>query len=275
MVSGLSIAFMIITFLLSVGFPAGLVIYFYRKQRISIKAVLVGALMFFIFQVIIRIPVLTVIQSQSWYSKFAAQNMVLTGIVIAFTAGLFETAGRYMGLRFLLKNMLDRKNGIAYGIGHGGIEAILLVGLTYIGNIVYSILINTGSVSSQLVPQLLNTPPELFLAAGIERIFTILFHIAAALLVAYGIMYNKKIYILYCLIFHTLLDGVAIILQIYKLPVWSIELWVAIAGLLSLAFIIKSKKMFIPVRADNNSVSVKNEDEGIKSDDGGYENEET
>jgi len=128
MVSGLSIAFMIITFLLSVGLPVGLVIFFYKKQRISIKAVLVGALMFFIFQVVIRIPALTIIQRQGWYSIFALQNMVLSDILIAFTAGLFETAGRYLGLRFLLKNKLERKNGIAYGIGHGGIEAILLIG---------------------------------------------------------------------------------------------------------------------------------------------------
>lgn len=162
MVSGLSIAFMIITILLAIGFPTGLAIYFYRKQRISIRAVLVGALMFFIFQVILRIPALSIIQTQSWYGIFASQNMVLTGIIIAFTAGLFETAGRYIGLRFLLKNNLDRKNGIAYGIGHGGLEAVLLVGLTYIGNLVYSILINAGSVSSQLVPQLLNTPPSVY-----------------------------------------------------------------------------------------------------------------
>lgn len=267
MVSSSSIIFMFITFLMAVGFPIGLVIYFYKKQKISIKAVLIGALMFFIFQVIIRIPVLTVIQSQSWYTKFAAQNMVLIGIIIAFTAGLFETAGRYLGLRFLVKNKLDRKNGIAYGIGHGGIEAILLVGLTYIGNIVYSILINTGIVSSELVPQLLNTSPDLFLAAGIERVFAILFHIAAALLVTYGILKQKKMFIIYCLALHTLLDGVAVILQIYQFSAWSIELWIAFIGILSLVFIIKSKKMFIIKHSDNINEIAENDEGGRKDED--------
>ncbi len=274
MVSYLSIFFMAVTFLLAVGFPTGLVIYFYKKQRISVPAVLVGALMFFVFQVITRIPALAVIQNQTWFKDFAAQNLILTGILIAFSAGLFETAGRFIGLRFLLRKKLDRKNGIAYGIGHGGIEAVLLVGLSYIGNIVYSIFINAGAVSSELVPQLLSTPPDWFLAAGIERVFTILFHIAAALLVTYGIMYNKKIYILYCLLLHTLVDGVAVILQIYKLPVWGIEGWVAVVGLLSLLFIVKSRRMFMIAPAGSKSESAENNEEAAKEGEGAEKNGE-
>jgi uncharacterized membrane protein YhfC len=243
-VSSLSIAYMFITLLISIGFPLSLVIYFRRKQIISIKAVMVGALIYFVFQGVLRIPALTFIQMQSWYIDFAMQNMVLTGLAIAFTAGLFETVGRYAGLRFLLRKELERKNGIAYGIGHGGIEAVLLVGVTYIVNITYSILINKGAVSSSIIPQLVSTPPSLFLMAGLERFFAILFHIAAALLVTYGIMENKKIYILYCLLFHTLLDGVLVLLQISGIPLWGIELWVAFVGLISLVFIIKSKDMF-------------------------------
>lgn len=256
---------MLVTFLLAVGFPAGLIIYFYRRHKISVKAVLVGALMFFIFQVVLRIPALTILQSQSWYGIFAAQNMVLTGIVIAFTAGLFETAGRYLGLRFILKNLLDRKNGIAYGIGHGGIEAVLLVGMAYAGYIVYSILINTGSISSQLVPQLLNTPPDIFLAAGVERVFTIFFHIAAALLVTYGIIRRKWMYIVCCIVLHTLVDGVTVILQIYKFSAWSIELWVAFIGVLSLVFILKSKKMFLAINSGNTGADIENNEGDLKN----------
>lgn len=245
MISGISIVCMFITLFLVVGLPIGLTFYFYRRQKISIKAVMVGALMFFIFQMIIRIPIMTIIQRQSWYTVFAMQNTVLTVIIIGFTAGLAETFGRYLGLRFLLKNNLERKNGIAYGIGHGGIEAILLIGITYIVNIIYSILINTGSIDGSLVPQLLSTPPSLFLIAGVERVFAILFHIAAALLVTYGIMNDRKIYILYSLIFHSLLDSVVGVLQTSGSPIWISELWVAFIGILSLVFIIISKYMFL------------------------------
>ncbi len=244
MVKSISIIYMFITLIFAVGFPVGLAIYLYIKERISMKAVLIGALMFFLFQVILRIPALVYVQNQAWYQIFAIRNMMLTVIIIAFTAALFETIGRYVGLKYLLKNKLERKNGIAYGIGHGGIEAILLVGITYVINIVYSILINTGVISSTLVPQLINTSPSLFLAAGIERVFAILFHIAAALLVTYGIMENKKIYIFYSFMLHFLLDGVLVILQVSGVSVWGVELWVVFIGLMSLLFIIQSKRMF-------------------------------
>lgn len=259
MVSSLSIVFMVISLLISVGLPIGLVIYFYRKQKISIKAVLIGALMFFIFQGVLRIPIMSLVQSQSWYSKFAMENMILTIIIIGFTAALFETAGRYIGLRFLLKNKLERKNGIAYGIGHGGIEAILLVGTAYVANLVYSIMINTGSLSGTLIPQLISTPSDMFLAAGVERLFTIIFHIAMALLVTYGIMQKKKIYILYSLLLHTLVDSVIIILQVSGVSMWGIEACVALVGLLSLAFIIKSKNLFSLPSVGNNDGGIKNE----------------
>lgn len=245
MVSSLSIAFMFVSFILSVGFPTGLVVYFYRKEKISIKAVFIGALMFFLFQGLIRVPIITLISYMPWYQTFALNNMVLVAIIMAFTAGLFETVARYLGLKFLLKKELERKNGLAYGIGHGGIEAILLVGLSYAANILFSFLINAGApVDNLIISQLVNTPSSLFLIAGIERVFAIFFHIAAALLVTYGIMKNKKVYILYSFILHFLLDGVLGMLQIMGVTILGIELWVALIGILSLVFIIKSKKLF-------------------------------
>lgn len=242
---------------LSIGFPVGLVAYFYKKEKISIKAVLIGALMFFIFQGLIRVPIINFISYKSWYQSFVSDNMVVAVIILAFTAGLFETVARYLGLKFMLKKELDRKNGLAYGIGHGGIEAILLVGLSYVANILFSFLINAGeNVDISILSPLITTPPSLFLAAGLERVFAILFHIAAALLVTYGIMKDKKVFILLSLLLHFLLDGVAGILQMLGVSVWIIELWIAFVAFLSLLFIIKSKKIF----AANNKGDEQNKD---------------
>lgn len=188
---------------------------------------------------------MTYIQTQtSWYAAFANEYTILTVIIIAASAGLFETIGRYVGLRYLLKGKLNRMNGIAYGIGHGGIEAILLVGISYAVNIVYSILINTGNINGVFYSQLISTSPGLFLASGIERVFAILFHIAAALLVTYGIMNHKNGYILLCFLFHSIFDAVAVLLQVNNVPIWGIELWVAFIGMISFVYILKSKDIF-------------------------------
>jgi uncharacterized membrane protein YhfC len=244
MVSGLKIVFMIITILISIGLPIGLTIYMYKKYKIRIKAVLIGALMFFVFQGLLRIPIMTYIQKQDFYRNFAVRNMVVTILIIAFTAGLFETVGRYIGMKFFLRDSLEWKNGVAYGIGHGGIEAILLVGFTYIANLIVSILINSGSISSLSYSQLLNTGSDLFLAAGVERLFTILLHIALSLIVLYGIMYRKKLYILLCILIHTFVDFIGPLLAVKKVSAWGIEGFIAVVGVLSLIFIIRSGKMF-------------------------------
>jgi uncharacterized membrane protein YhfC len=39
----------------------------------------------------------------------------------------------------LLKNKLSWQNGIAFGIGHGGIEALVFVGSAYVNNIVFNL----------------------------------------------------------------------------------------------------------------------------------------
>ena len=51
-------------------------------------------------------------------------------IFLGFTAGLFESVGRWVGYKWWFRNSLpyDWAHGVAFGIGHGGIEAVALVG---------------------------------------------------------------------------------------------------------------------------------------------------
>ena len=51
-------------------------------------------------------------------------------IGMAFSAGLFESVGRWAGYRWLFPPRLpyDWKHAVAYGIGHGGFESAIFVG---------------------------------------------------------------------------------------------------------------------------------------------------
>lgn len=113
-----------------------------RRWRVPWRVFFYGALVWFVFQYITRIPALQVLGptvanllSQSVWYKYG------WFLFLALTAGLFEEGGRYLGYRFFEK---DRQLGqqftlkkmektwpqaLMYGTGHGGIEAILLVGL--------------------------------------------------------------------------------------------------------------------------------------------------
>ena len=247
-----STASLLLTFL----FPIGLTVFMYKKYRISFKALFIGAAVFIVFQFLTRIPLLTALAGQPWYQSLA-QNLYFSAVIIGgLTAGLFEEVGRYLGFRFVLKKELAWRNGIAFGIGHGGIEAIGLIGLTYINNIVMSIMINNGTFDSAIAPQLgtnaawqiknllITTPSIDFLMGGLERVLVIIVHIAFSLVVLYGVMNRKIIYLMMAILLHTMLNAPAVLLVSHGMSLWYAELYLFIFAAAAVLFIIKSKQRF-------------------------------
>jgi len=121
--------------------PLGLSIYMCKGRKASVKSVLVGGLIFFFFQGVTRIPLLQVFSKTEGY-KAISSNVWVLAIFLGLSAALFEEFGRLFGFKVLLKDRLDWKNGVAFGIGHGGVEAILLVGFSNINNIIYKLIIH-------------------------------------------------------------------------------------------------------------------------------------
>src|SRR5699024_180091 len=70
------------------------------------------------------------------------QNPLVYAIYESLAAGVFEEIGRFIGFRYLLKKFRSWKDGIAYCIGHGGIESMLDLIMIASSNIVLTFLIN-------------------------------------------------------------------------------------------------------------------------------------
>ncbi len=181
-----------------------------------------GAAGFFISQIVVRLPLLNILSGMASFQSFAREHYFLYALLLAFTAGLFELAGRFAAAKFLGKNRTFRRS-LAAGLGHGGIESIVLVGLTYINNLVYLFLIQFGAFdamiaqteamgvdSAQLIAvrdTLLQVSAPLFLAAGVERVLTMVSHAAMSVIVCYGVAVKRTLpWMLLCLGMHTLLD---------------------------------------------------------------------
>lgn len=256
MVNPLSIVFMVCSTVVIFLLPLGLTIYLYKKEKISLKAIAIGALVFTVFQFLTRIPLLTVLNQQPWFQGLMTNLLFSAVLVGGLSAGLFEEIGRYLGFRFLLKKELSWGNGVAYGIGHGGIEAIGLVGLSYINNIIFSLMINAGTfdslVGSQLGAetaaliknQLINTAPALFLVGGLERLFAMLIQIALSLVVLYGVMKRKIIYLFYAILLHALVNASSVILLQQGLGIWVTELAILVFAIAAAFFIKRSRRLF-------------------------------
>ena len=257
MVSNISVMFLSISLIISIGLPLGLVAYFYKKHRISIKSVFVGVSIFILFSQVLEKLLHYFVLMKNPQTAALLKNPWLFMIYGGLAAGIFEEVGRYVGFKFLLKGRREWKDGIAYGIGHGGIEAILLGGIVSIQYIVYSNLINSGIFEKALsakVPvsmlvsiksSLVNSSPYMFGLIGVERMLAITFHIALSLLVLYGISKGKKRYLLYAIIIHAVTDFPAALYQAGKVKnMLLVESGALVVAIIALIFIVKSKELF-------------------------------
>ncbi len=224
MVSTLSIIAMVITFLICTIVPiVAMIIYGVKNKKKGVwLAWFLGAAGFFVMQIIIRTPILSVLSLSKGFVEFVNEHYVVYVVILAFTAALFEVVARYVVAKILKKKQCFEV-AFSAGLGHGGIEAIVLIGMTYVNNLLYSIMINTGAFDT-LIEQstamgvdanslltvknaLIETGAGMFLVAGYERILTMILHVFMTVLVFYFV-YKKKdfIGIIVCLLIHTLID---------------------------------------------------------------------
>lgn len=229
MVSTASMIAIIITLFITLIAPVVVwIIYGVKNKGKGVwKALALGAAGFVLLQMIIRMPILNIVSLIPGFGTFVAEYYVVYCLILAMTAALFEVVARF-GVAKILQKKINYEQGVAAGLGHGGIEAILIVGMTYINNLLYAIMINTGSfqgmiqdatrtggpeVAEQLImvmDSLVEAPSYLFYLAGYERVLTVIFHTAMSLLVCY-LVYKKKAVLGLSIAFvaHFLVDFVA------------------------------------------------------------------
>ena len=229
-----------------------------KKERFS--TILVGAAYFLLFALILEKPIQNVLAfptamglPEHAVSRFLSANPVLLALVAGLFPGVFEETGRLIAFKTVLRKRKNRETSVSYGIGHGGFEVILILGLTYIQYIAYAVMLNTGTFGT-VVDQVVSQAPEqlgsiesvVSLLAGfsfadlsiafVERIFAVLFHIGASIFVFYACK-DKKRFWLYplAIILHTGMDfiGALSIFNVINISAWTLEGIVAGFGLLT------------------------------------------
>jgi uncharacterized membrane protein YhfC len=238
----------IINLIICFGIPLGFLIYLIAFKRDGLKPFFIGALVFLISQVFLRLPIIQyLLPKMEWYNTFSAFYPVMYCIFLGITAGIFEEIGRFLGFKLALKKKRSSFHGLAFGIGHGGIEAILLAGLSNLQNLIILFSLNNGTYDSSKFGSSEEKLREIFnrvtsmdvLAGGIERIFAILIHIGCTFIVLYGINKRKNIYLALAIILHGAVDAIVAILVSIGFSMIFIELFCGIFAVLLLIFSIK------------------------------------
>lgn len=167
---------------LSILVPAALLVFCRVRYGKGLKAAAVGALCFFLGAM-----VLETLMHQLVFSLFPALGLVPAAYVIygCLAAGLFEETSRLIGLKLLCRKDPSFVTGLGYGIGHGGFESAVMVGLSLAANLYVMLLLNSGTdpAALGLTGALAAVAPATFLWAGLERLFSMGLHIALSLLI--------------------------------------------------------------------------------------------
>lgn len=235
-----SIAAMIVSILLCIGFPLALVIVLKKRCQAKLSFFLGGCICFPVFVIGLESLLHRLVLTGPW-GTVLQQNIWLYALYGGLAAGIFEEFGRFAFLSVLTKKDSHPQNALMFGAGHGGIEAVLLLVSTYINNIIYSVMINAGQIDSVIqqlddatrtvfVAQLAALPataPGLFLIGGIERLLAMTLHIALSVVVFTAIRRKQFGYVLLAVALHALVDGVTVLVATV-VPVALLEIVVLI-----------------------------------------------
>ena len=199
-----------------------------RKYQVNVRTILIGAGVFIVFALVLE-TILHQVVLKGPHGEDILGNIWYYALYGGLAAGIFEETGRFLAMKFLLKKEPSAaKTAVAYGVGHGGAEMLLIFGLTMISNIALSALINAGQadiliasapaeaqaqMQSQFA-QLESSSAGAFFIGLWERASALILQIALSVLVWTAVRKGGKWLWLFpaAILLHFLVDGCAVIL---------------------------------------------------------------
>lgn len=192
-------------------------------KRKRILVFLLGVLCFIVSQVLLRLPILNYLQDSPNFILYYTFNPLIIGLIIAFSAGVFEEGFRFIFKRFLIKPVkTDILEPILFGLGHGLVEALIVL------------------------EPFLQTTPIKSLALGImERILAIILHIGLSVIVWNGFQKDERVkYLILAIVVHGAVNSLIPILGGAPWGILLIEGLLAIVAIVMLVYIYRSKKLY-------------------------------
>ena len=224
-----SILIMSVNALLGIAVPVCLSLYLVRRHHAKASTILIGAGTFILFALVLE-AIMHQLVLKGPHGAAIIGNTLWYALYGGLAAGLFQETGRFLAMTFLMKK--EPSTGIpalAYGVGHGGIEMIVIFGITMISNLVLSLMINSGQagflvsqtpaeaaaqVQAQL-NQLQSASAGSWLIGLWERISALVLHIGLSLMVWVAVRRRGKWLWLFpaAIALHAFVDAGVVILQ--------------------------------------------------------------
>ena len=260
MIGTQSIVLLILCGLLTIAISVAAVIVFKKKYSgSSFISALIGAATFVVFALVLE-------QVLHFFML-----PLVTGSTVAYViygtlaAGVFEETGRFVACKTLMKKRSDNANAVMMGLGHGGIEAIILVGMSVASMLVMGIMVNSmgfdGFVQStgltdEAQIELLKAQVDSVaafsvsqcLVSVIERIIAMTLHVCMSVIVMKAASVKGKIWLFpAAILLHAIFDVPAALGQRKVIPnVWIVEICLAVIAAVMVLIALKASKIKQP-----------------------------
>lgn len=211
----------IVAILIEIGLPVALAVVAVKKFKVSGWVIFTGVLTFIGSQVV-HIPLLSGINALFAQSILPLPSPAVlpwfNAITAGLMAGLCEETARLVGFKILKAKAKPFNSGLALGIGHGGIESVIVGVLVLV-----SLIGGLASPSVLEQTQFWATPWHLPLAGGVERIIAVSAQLLMSVFVWKAVTSHNYWWYVLAIAYHTLLDGVAVFLAQSGFSAWPLE----------------------------------------------------
>ena len=200
-----------------------------KEFKSGLKSILTGAGVFVVFALILE-SIVHQIVLKGPHGPAIIGNTYYYALYGGLMAGLFEETGRFLSMKLILKKESPAAStAISYGVGHGGIELLLIFGATMVSNFAISAIINAGNLDGLLatVPEAnraqvqtqlegLQTLTTTTLLYGLwERVSAIILQVGLSIIVWTAVRKGGKWLWLFpaAILLHALVDALAVIIS--------------------------------------------------------------
>ena len=228
----------VISLLVMVGLPVLLAVFVTRYFKVSWWVVLAGVLTFLASQAI-HYPAVVGINSLFNSGTLPVPTgkwvPVVNGVIGGLLAGICEEAARWVGFKLLNKKAERYGSAFALGVGHGGMESILLAVLGTGATLFTVLFYNAGGqiakgISTNEVQYMLyqidmfwTTPWYNGLLPGVERIIALSLQIVLSTMVWRAVVDRSFTWFLLAVLYHAVVDALAVYLSGIGWGYWAVE----------------------------------------------------
>lgn len=199
---------------LSVVWPVAIFVICRRRMTLTARNILIGASVFFVFSLVLENAMhLYLLKLNPATAAWLDGSPTIYALYGCLAAALFEETGRYLGMRLLVRPTGNPGTAVAYGIGHGGIESILIGSLAMVSTFVTAILLNSGQLDAvppqdlgQIRASLQHLSMMSLVLGSLERLAALLMQIGLSLVVWRAVEERRAVWLALAIVLHAAVD---------------------------------------------------------------------